>query len=343
MKRCLYAVVVGMLLALAASGTATAGIGGSPLGSPQQATQSASFGDQSVGEQSNEAGVSQEQGNGNVNVAPAVSVFGDASTWNAQGNGNEASAEVEQSNEATQSQSSEQEQGLSQSGGGCCGGQSQAGEQSTELGDQSVGEQSNEAGVSQEQGNGNVNVAPAVSVFGDASTWNAQGNGNEASAEVEQSNEATQSQSSEQEQVLVQKGGDCCSKPKPKHGGHEPEHGGCCAGQSQAGEQEVEFGDQSVGEQSNEADVWQKQGNDNANTNGSAPRENGVGTGACSKSTSSCHQAPKGGARQANAQGNGNEARADVDQSNEAKQSQRASQTQWLAQLAGGREGVIAG
>ena len=52
-------------------------------------------GDQSVDGQSNDADVTQEQGNGNVNVSPAIAVGGDASTHNEQGNGNTAVAFVD--------------------------------------------------------------------------------------------------------------------------------------------------------------------------------------------------------------------------------------------------------
>jgi hypothetical protein len=47
-----------------------------------------------------------------------------------------------------------------------------------------------------------------------ASTWNAQGNGNEAFALVAQSNKADQSQSAEQKQLGGSKGCGCDWKPK---------------------------------------------------------------------------------------------------------------------------------
>src|SRR5262245_969750 len=123
MKRYVCTVAAGFLLALVSTGTAAAGL--PLLGDTQQGSQSTSFGDQSVGEQKNDADVNQAQGNGNVNVSPAVAIFGDASTKNAQGNGNTALADVDQSNSATQTQDSRQNQDLEQNGsksnGHCCG------------------------------------------------------------------------------------------------------------------------------------------------------------------------------------------------------------------------------
>ena len=247
MKRYFCTVVIGLLLALASTGTATAGL---PL-LGQSGTQVASFGDQTVGEQKNEADVDQWQGNGNVNISPAVAIFGDAETWNAQGNGNTATANVDQSNSVEQSQSSTQKQWLDQNGGTCCkqhpscepkhecspkdhgespvwtekGGtccdQSQTGEQETTFGDQTVGKQKNDADVTQKQGNGNVNVSPAVALGGkhescgsckgsspshgkDAKTVSGQGNGNTAGAWVDQSNSVTQTQDARQFQSFAE-------------------------------------------------------------------------------------------------------------------------------------------
>jgi hypothetical protein len=296
MKRYVCTVAVGMLLALAGAGTAAAGLEPPTTGDTQEGTQSTLFGDQTIGEQRNDADVTQAQGNGNINVAPAISVFGDASTWNSQGSGNTAAAVVDQSNTASQSQSTGQEQNLTQdgSGGSCCTSSEQSGEQKVYGGDQTIGEQKNDADVGQYQGNGNINVAPAVSVFGDASTRNSQGNGNTAVAVVDQSNSATQSQRTSQTQSLDQSGGSCCD------------------GQSQAGEQKIGFGDQTIDKQRNEADVTQKQGNGNVNISPAI--------------------SVFGDASTWNAQGNGNTAIAVVDQSNSATQSQSASQTQDLAQ-----------
>ena len=143
MKRYFCTVATGLLLALVSTGSAAAGL--PLLGDTQQGSQSTSFGDQSVGEQKNDADVNQAQGNGNVNVSPAIAIFGDATTWNAQGNGNTAQADVDQSNTATQTQDSRQNQDLEQNGpsgsGHCCGGQSQTGEQATDFGDQTVDKQ----------------------------------------------------------------------------------------------------------------------------------------------------------------------------------------------------------
>ncbi len=225
MKRHVCTVAVGFVLALVSAGPALAtGLPG--LGDvTQTATQSTEHGDQTVGEQRNDADVSQYQGNGNVNVSPAIAVFGDASTENRQGNDNYAKADVDQSNEAEQSQTASQRQRLDQSGGSCCDGQSQTGEQKAVFGDQYVGKQRNDADVTQKQGNGNVNVSPAIAVGfpkhdgckskcekgtyskpsgGNASTRTVQGSGNWAKADVDQSNTAEQSQAAWQKQSLLQ-------------------------------------------------------------------------------------------------------------------------------------------
>jgi hypothetical protein len=90
------------------------------------AAQSADFGDQSIGEQSNESNPKTEQGNENVNFSPAFSGgtpkqaktscgcdghdggAGGASTRNSQGNGNESTTVVLQSNKAKQEQTANQ-------------------------------------------------------------------------------------------------------------------------------------------------------------------------------------------------------------------------------------------
>jgi hypothetical protein len=222
MKRYVCTVAIGLLLALVSTGTATAQ--GLPVPG-QTGTQVTSFGDQTVGEQKNDADVTQAQGNGNLNIAPAVSILGDAESTNAQGNGNTATAAVDQSNSVDQSQSSIQTQSLDQGGGSCCGGQSQTGEQKTDFGDQTVGEQKNDADVTQKQGNWNGNFAPAIAFGGhkgnscslkcekfwlpsggNAETSNRQGNWNTAMAEVDQSNSVDQSQAAHQRQFLVSSG-----------------------------------------------------------------------------------------------------------------------------------------
>jgi hypothetical protein len=235
MKRYVCTVAAGLLLALAGTATASANSGLPVLG--QSATQQSILGDQSVEKQENDADVTQEQGNGNVNIAPAISVFGDAETKNEQGNGNYAESDIEQKNDVDQSQSSSQEQKLAGDGDGCCKtGQSQAGEQKTSFGDQTVGKQENDADVTQSQGNENVSYAPAHTSEGkepscssecgksrypshgqrggDAETKNVQGNGNVAKSDVGQKNDVDQSQSSTQKQELSGKGGGCC---KPRH------------------------------------------------------------------------------------------------------------------------------
>ena len=336
MKRYVCTVVTGLLLALVSAGAAMAG--GLPI-IGQTGQQEASFGDQTVGEQKNDADVTQKQGNGNLNIAPAVGILGDAETTNAQGNGNTATAGVDQSNSVDQSQSSTQKQSLEESGTGCCDGQSQTGKQEVYGGDQSVEKQRNDADVNQWQGNGNVNVAPAITVFGDAETTNYQGNHNRADADVTQSNSATQSQSATQKQYLTQEGGGCCEPsygcgptqrcaPKKDYGKKES----CCErGQSQTGEQKTSFGDQFVGKQKNDADVTQKQGN----WNGSFAPALAFGSFEKNRCSPKCEKSwfPSGGnAETTNKQGNGNEAMTYVDQSNSVDQSQSAYQRQSLVE-----------
>ena len=320
MKRYVCTVAIGFVLALVGTGTATAGILPT-LG--QTGTQATSFGDQSVGEQKNDADVSQYQGNGNVNIAPAVAIFGDAETSNEQGNDNTAIAVVDQSNSVDQSQSSFQKQSLEQDGATCCGGQSQAGEQSTSFGDQSVDKQKNDADVDQYQGNGNVNIAPAIAVFGDAKTTNRQGSGNTAVAVVDQNNAVDQSQSSFQKQSLVHSGEACCTGRS--HG--RSKHDCCESGSSQTGEQTSSFGDQSVGKQRNDAEVTQKQGNGNVNI---APAISAGGKKgySCEWKCENPSEPTGGGAETTNSQGNGDTAVAWVGQSNSVDQSQAAFQWQ---------------
>jgi hypothetical protein len=297
-------------------------------GQSQTGEQKTSFGDQTVGEQKNEATVSQEQGNGNINISPAIAILGNAETTNSQGNGNVAKSDVDQKNEVEQDQESEQHQSLEQSGSGgnCCGGQSQTGEQTTYGGDQTVGEQKNTADVEQKQGNGNINISPAIAILGNAETTNSQGNGNVAKSDVDQKNEVEQSQDSTQKQELSQQGGSCCT---PKHGYGEK---GCCErGSSQTGEQKSSFGDQTVGEQKNEATVSQKQGNDNVNISPAIAIGGGKNGSCYSKCETSRHPLG-GGAETTNHQGNGNYAESDIDQKNEVEQSQDSMQKQDLSQ-----------
>ena len=333
MKRYVCTVAAGFVLALMSTTTASANVGLPDPG--QSGTQVATLGDQTVGEQKNDADVTQEQGNGNVNLSPAIAIGGDATATNEQGNDNYASSDVDQENDVDQSQESTQNQSLDQSGssGDCCTDQSQSGEQKTYGGDQSVEEQRNDADVTQAQGNGNVNVSPAIAVFGDAETTNEQGNDNVAKSDIDQENDVDQSQSSTQKQELSQNGGTCCESTtgygKDEYGKKE-----CCEpGQSQTGEQKTSFGDQWVGEQRNDADVTQKQGS----WNGSFAPAIAIGgkRDACdSKCGSSWH--PSGGnATTTNAQGNGNYAKSDIDQENEVDQSQSSTQKQSLTQAGG--------
>jgi hypothetical protein len=358
MKRYVCTVATGLLLALVSTGTAAA-IEPLPLPIPDQSgTQEATFGDQTA-QQSNDADVSQKQGNGNVNVAPAIAIFGDAETTTVQGSGNEATANVDQSNAADQSQSSEQKQSLDQEGGSCCDGQSQTGEQTADFGDQTA-QQSNTADVDQWQGNGNLNIAPAVSIFGDAETKTVQGSGNEATANVDQSNEASQSQDSTQKQWLEQDGGSCCKppvrcvepdpcSPKKEYGGYEkgtygkegPQDRCCEHGQSQTGEQTASFGDQTA-RQSNTADVTQKQGNLNGSFAPAIAFGKGKGKGNGDSCYSKCGKPAYGGhsfggdAETKTVQGSGNTAIANVGQSNSADQSQTSYQRQNVVDLCKG-------
>jgi hypothetical protein len=239
---------------------------------------------------------------------------------------------VEQDNTADQSQTAEQQQSLDQDGSK---GSSQTGKQDVYGGEQTVGQQKNDAGVTQKQGNGNVNIAPAVAIWGDASTWNAQGNGNKVYADVDQSNKATQSQSADQQQDLSQQDGDCCDRSHKKKDGYGKKRDCCDDGQSQTGEQTAYFGDQSVEKQKNDADVDQYQGNHNKNWSpalsfGAFKRDS------CSeKRRGKCGDSygRRGGdASTWNGQGNGNKASADIDQSNKTRQSQKARQSQDLRQ-----------
>ena len=329
MKRYVCTVATGLLLAFASTGTATAGLlpgSGQPeLG--QAVEQATSFGDQSVGEQRNDADVSQEQGNGNVNIAPAIAVFGDAETSNSQGSGNEANADVDQSNSVEQAQTSNQTQTLDESGSSsCCDGQSQTADQRTEGGEQSVDKQVNEADVSQAQGNGNVNIAPAVAIFGDADTSSSQGNDNVARTDVEQSNHASQTQTSNQQQEVSSDGGESCCEPEWSSNGCCEKPSCCEDGQSQAAEQDASFGDQRVDKQANRTEVTQNQGNENWNVAPAFSLGKGK-NGSCNTCGGTWY--PTGGdATTRNSQGNGNEANADVDQGNSVEQTQTSTQRQ---------------
>ena len=167
MKQQVSAIGAALALALAAGVGSAGATGLDPVKdkgaccalASQAGEQQATFGDQTVGEQRNEASAATNQGNGNVNVSPAVAVGGDASSANSQGNGNESGTTIVQGNNAEQGQQANQAQGQSQAGGG---GRSQSGGQSANLDDETVGEQRNEASAATNQGNGNVNVSPAV-------------------------------------------------------------------------------------------------------------------------------------------------------------------------------------
>src|ERR671918_572350 len=313
MKRYVCTVAAGFVLALVSAATASANLGLPDPG--QSATQVVTFGEQDVGEQTNDADVTQAQGNGNLNLSPAIAIGGDATTTNEQGNDNYASSDVDQENDVDQSQDSTQKQELDQNGSseGCCTDQRQSGEQETYGGDQTVEEQKNDADVTQAQGNGNVNVSPAIAIFGDAETTNKQGNDKVAKSEVDQENDVDQSQDSTQNQSLDQSGGSCCEKSYSTH--ENSTECGCADGQSQTGEQKTAFGDQTVGEQKNDADVTQAQGNGNVNI---APAV-----------------AIFGDAETTNKQGNDNVAKSEIDQENDVDQSQESTQKQELSQTGG--------
>src|SRR5919106_3533093 len=338
MKRYVCTVAAGFVLALVSAATASANLGLPDPG--QSATQVVSFGEQDVGEQTNDADVTQAQGNGNLNLSPAIAIGGDATTTNEQGNDNYASSDVDQENDVDQSQDSTQKQELDQNGSseGCCTDQSQSGEQKTYGGDQTVEEQRNDADVTQKQGNGNVNIAPAVAIFGDAETTNKQGNDNVAKSEVDQENDVDQSQDSTQNQSLEQSGGSCSEKSYSTH--ENSTECGCADGQSQTGEQKTAFGDQRVGEQKNDADVTQKQGNWNESF-APAIAIGGKHENSCNSRCESSWHPTGGNATTTNAQGNGNVAKSDVDQKNDVDQSQDSYQRQSLEQS--GSEGCCSG
>jgi hypothetical protein len=284
MKRYFCTVAAGLALALMSTATASADIG-LPLPG-QSGTQETILGDQNVGEQKNDADVSHEQENWNVASPPvAIAVLGKSEAENEQTNVNVSDTEIEQDNEVEQDQTSTQEAG----GTACCDGQSQAGEQKAEFGDQNVGEQKNDADVSHEQKNVNVLSPPiAIAVLGHAEASNEQKNVNYSETDVEQENEVESDQSSSQRQ-----------------GGS-----GCCHGQSQAGEQKAYFGDQNVGEQKNDADVTHSQ----KNVNFLSPP---------------VAVAILGTSYAGNEQTNVNVSKTEIDQENEVEQKQDAEQKQF--------------
>ena len=73
---------------------------------------------QHVEEQKNKAETRQEQGNGNLNISPAIALLGGARTRNEQGNENEARSSTEQGNQVGQGQLGLQSQ---HSGNDSCG------------------------------------------------------------------------------------------------------------------------------------------------------------------------------------------------------------------------------
>jgi hypothetical protein len=89
----------------------------------QHGSQSTEFGDQTVGRQQNAADTSQSQGNWNAHASKARGADcakgkrAGNSTWNTQGSGNAAHADVAQGNRTDQSQGANQADGLAQDGG----------------------------------------------------------------------------------------------------------------------------------------------------------------------------------------------------------------------------------
>ncbi len=287
--------------------TAGSGDGCCASSGDQQVTQESEGGHQSIGEQSNTSEVNQYQGNGNINISPAITVLGgEAETSNYQGNHNEADATVVQGNTASQEQTSTQSQAVDQdasAGSSCChSGGDQEVSQESKGGDQYIGEQSNDSTVTQKQGNGNINISPAITLLGgDAETSNYQGNHNDANATVVQGDAASQEQTSTQDQYVIQTSGS---------------GDGCCGGSGdQAVEQKSEGGDQSIDKQSNSSDVSQWQGNGNINISPAIAIFGGE-------------------AETKNSQGNYNDADATVVQGNVASQDQTSTQDQAVIQVA---------
>jgi hypothetical protein len=227
-----------------------------------------------------------------VNVSPAIAIFGDATTWNAQGNGNTARTDVGQSNAVTQSQSATQNQNLGQSGGSCC--------------------KPRDRGKPPENG---CKPAPHGDLKGSAPCSMEPWGG---------------CRSPKDGQVTAHDNRPSCMPMYPDG------KTGCCNGRMQMGSQSASFGDQSVGKQKNDADVTQTQGNENANASpalGTSGKKQHRSRGPHAKKGRPGH----GGAATSNAQGNGNVAKADVDQGNMVDQSQVSRQSQSLDQS---REGV---
>ena len=189
MKRYVCTVAAGLLLALAGSGTASA-TGLPILGGIQEATQSVSFGDQTVGEQKNDADVTQKQGNGNVNIAPAIAIFGDAETTNKQGNGNTRNgggrpgergrpvAVVVPASVARAERRTRKGRLLRRS---------EPDRRAARLRRRPDRRQAAETTPmsASTRATATSNIAPAIAIFGDAETTNYQGNGNTADASVD--------------------------------------------------------------------------------------------------------------------------------------------------------------
>ena len=113
-------------------------------------------------------------------------------------------------------------------------------------------------------------------------------------------------------------------------GGSQKSDGGCCEAESRPAEQATSFGDQSIGKERNDADVDQTQGNGNLTVARAIAFPVGKHGPSAKDSCKSGGWKPLAGGNTStwNSQGNGNVAKATVDQANEATQSHSASQNQ---------------
>ena len=322
-----------------------------------------------VGEQKNDADVNQNQGNGNVNVSPAIAIFGDAKTKNAQGNGNTATANVDQSNSADQSQSSTQKQSLA--GRGCRSGSKgenghllrrsepdRRAEGLLRRPDRRASRRTTPTST-QKQGNGNLNISPAFGLggwkehapcnsrceaHGDRTVVGPRPRTTRATAtpRTPTSTSPTRSRSRSRRRRSSTSRRTAATAASRRIGPQTQakptgERTCCCDGPSQTGEQKAYFGDQTVGEQKNDADVTQKQGNWNVNV---SPAIGLGGEGRSASCNSKCEKlrgsSLGGDAETTNYQGNGNEANANVGQSNSADQSQTSYQRQNVVDMCKG-------
>ncbi|MGH3111787.1 MAG: hypothetical protein ACRDQT_12815, partial [Gaiellaceae bacterium] len=126
-------------------------------------------------------------------------------------------------------------------------------------------------------------------------------------------------------------------EPRKDHGKKAYEKEPCCErGHDQTGSQTTSFGDQYVGEQRNDADVTQKQGNDNVAVSPAVGFGGGLRGDSCGSTCGKSRYPSSHGAVTTNRQGNGNVAKSDIDQENEVEQSQDAYQHQTLVEVCKG-------